>query len=54
MGSPSKKKKTCERMTSTSDVMTKTPNNNTFQSLKLDISNNIDKQFIPLQVSVAL
>ena len=54
MGSPFKKKKTGERMTSTIDVMTKTPNNYTFQSPNLDISNNIDKQFISLQVSVAL
>ena len=54
MCSPFKKDKTFERMTSIIDVMTKRPNKYTFCIPNLDFSTNIDKQFFPLQVSVAL
>ena len=54
MCSPFKEDKTFERMKSIIDVMTKRPNNYTFQSPNIDIRKNIDKQFISLQASVAL
>ena len=54
MCSPFKEDKTFERMKSIIDVMTKRPNNYTFCRPNLDISPNIDKQFISKQASVAL